>query len=46
MKFIYIGTGPRRIVGVVADMDDENLVPGAALTIYHPFGQIPDDAAE
>jgi putative ABC transport system permease protein len=45
MKFIYIGTGPRRVVGVVADVDDENLVPGAALTIYHPFGQIPDDAA-
>jgi len=45
MKFIFVGTGPRRIVGVVADVDDENLVPGAALTIYHPFGQIPDDAA-
>ena len=42
MKFIYIGTGPRRIVGVVADMDDEHLVPEAQLTIYHPFGQIPD----
>src|SRR5208337_1444760 len=45
MKFIFVGTGPRRIVGDVADVDDENLVPGAALTIYHPFGQIPDDAA-
>ena len=29
MKFIYVGTGPRRIVGVVADMDDEHLVPEA-----------------
>ena len=27
---------PRRIVGVVADVDDENVVPGPALTIYHP----------
>ncbi len=45
MKFIYIGTGPRRIVGVVADMDDDHLVPEAEQTIYHPFGQIPDDSA-
>ncbi|HZD30356.1 MAG TPA: ABC transporter permease, partial [Candidatus Angelobacter sp.] len=45
MKFIYIGTGPRRIVGVVADVDDEHLIPGPALTIYHPFGQIPDDTS-
>ena len=43
MKFIFVGTQPRRIVGVAADMDDEHLVPGPALTIYHPFGQIPDD---
>jgi len=39
MKFINMGTGPRRIVGVVADMDDENIVPGPAMNIYHPFGQ-------
>jgi putative ABC transport system permease protein len=45
MAFIYISTGPRRIVGVAADVDDEHVVPGAALTVYHPFGQIPDDAA-
>jgi putative ABC transport system permease protein len=45
MAFIYIRTGPRRIVGVAADVDDEHVVPGAALTVYHPFGQIPDDAA-
>ena len=31
----------RRIVGVVADVDDENVVPGQALTIYHPIQQIP-----
>jgi putative ABC transport system permease protein len=32
---------PRRIVGVVADVDDENVAPGQALTVYHPFQQIP-----
>jgi predicted permease len=40
MKFAPINLAPRRIVGVVADMDDENLVPGPALTVYHPFAQI------
>ena len=32
---------PRRIVGVVADVDDEHVVPAPALTIYHPFQQMP-----
>jgi putative ABC transport system permease protein len=45
MDFIYISKGPRRIVGVAADVDDEHVVPGAALTVYHPFGQVPDSAA-
>jgi hypothetical protein len=31
---------PRRIIGVVADVDDENVVPGPALTIYHPVQQL------
>jgi putative ABC transport system permease protein len=31
---------PRRIVGVVADVDDENVVPGEALTVYHPLRQM------
>ena len=31
---------PRRIVGVVADVDDENVVPGPALTVYHPVQQM------
>jgi putative ABC transport system permease protein len=39
MKFIDVSPQPRRIVGVVADVDDENVVPGPALTVYHPFGQ-------
>jgi ABC-type antimicrobial peptide transport system permease subunit len=37
--FIGVGKVPRRIVGVVADLDDENLVPGPVMTIYHPMEQ-------
>src|ERR1017187_3551151 len=39
MNFIDISAKPRRIVGVAADLDDEHVVPGAALNVYHPFGQ-------
>ncbi len=39
MKFIDVSTEGRRIVGIVADVDDENVVPGPAMTIYHPFEQ-------
>jgi predicted permease len=39
MKFIDVSTGPRRIVGVAADVDDENVVPGPAMTVYHPSDQ-------
>jgi putative ABC transport system permease protein len=39
MKFIDVSTGPRRIIGVAADVDDENIVPGPAMTVYHPFDQ-------
>ncbi len=39
MKFIDVSAEPRRIVGVAADIDDENIVPGPALTVYHPFEQ-------
>jgi predicted permease len=39
MKFIDVSPEPRRIIGVVGDVDDENVVPGPALTIYHPFEQ-------
>jgi putative ABC transport system permease protein len=38
-KFIGVSTGPRRIVGVAADVDDQNIVPGPAMTVYHPFEQ-------
>jgi predicted permease len=37
----YFGKpSPRRIVGIVADVDDENVVRGPALTVYHPLQQI------
>jgi predicted permease len=39
MKFIDVSTEGRRIVGIVADVDDENVVPGPAMTVYHPFEQ-------
>ena len=39
MKFIDIATTPRRIIGVSADIDDEHVVPGPLLTVYHPFEQ-------
>ena len=39
MKFIDVSPAPRRIVGVAADVDDENVVPGPALSIYHPLDQ-------
>jgi predicted permease len=39
MAFIDVSTGPRRIVGVTADVDDENVVPGPAMSVYHPVEQ-------
>jgi predicted permease len=39
MSFIEVSTGPRRVIGVVPDIDDEHLVPGPMLTVYHPFEQ-------
>ncbi|MGC2619861.1 MAG: ABC transporter permease, partial [Acidobacteriaceae bacterium] len=39
MKFIGISQTPRRIVGVVPDLDDENIIPEPAMTIYQPSDQ-------
>jgi len=39
MKFVGIATAPRRIVGIAADVDDENVSPGPAMTVYHPVSQ-------
>jgi predicted permease len=39
MKFIGISYDSRRIVGVVPDFDDENIIPNPAMTIYQPVDQ-------
>ena len=39
MKFIDVSTAPRRIVGIVADVDDESVVPGPVATVFHPLEQ-------
>lgn len=30
---------PRRIVGIVGDVDDESIASGPVMTVYHPFAQ-------
>ena len=39
MKFIGISMEPRRIIAVVPDFDDENIIPSPAKTIYQPVEQ-------
>jgi predicted permease len=39
LQFCSACGAPRRIVGVTADIDDENIVPGPAMTIYIPLSQ-------
>ena len=40
IKFIpNFSAEPLRIVGIAADLDDENIVPGPAMTVYHPLEQ-------
>jgi len=39
MKFIGISYEPRRIVGVVPDFDDENIIPSPGMTVYQPVDQ-------
>jgi predicted permease len=39
MKFIGISLEPRRIVGVVPDVDDENIIPSPAMMVYQPTDQ-------
>jgi predicted permease len=39
MKFIGISYEPRRIVGVVPDVDDENIIPSPGMTVYQPVDQ-------
>jgi predicted permease len=40
LKFGGLSPAPRRIVGVVADIDDENIVPGPAMTVYQSLAQV------
>jgi putative ABC transport system permease protein len=40
-QFIDVSNAPRRIVGVVADVDDQNVVPGPAMSVYEPVEQEP-----
>ena len=39
MKFVGISYEPRRIIAVVPDFDDENMIPAPAMTIYMPTHQ-------
>jgi putative ABC transport system permease protein len=39
MKFIGISPEQRRIVGVVADINDERIDGRSVMTVYHPFEQ-------
>ena len=41
IKYANISPDPSRIVGVVADVDDANIIPQRSLTIYQPFAQSP-----
>jgi predicted permease len=39
IKFIGISPENRRIIGVVPDIDDENIIPNPAMTVYQPVDQ-------
>ena len=39
MKFIGMSTESRRIIAVVPDVDDQNIIPSPAMTIYQPSSQ-------
>jgi putative ABC transport system permease protein len=39
IKFIDVSGDMRRIVGVAADVDDENIIPQPRMTVYHPLEQ-------
>ena len=39
IKFIGVSGGPRRIVGIAADIDDENIVASPSMVVYHPLDQ-------
>jgi len=39
IKFIGLSDAPRRIIGVVPDIDDENIIPAPMMTVYQPTDQ-------
>jgi putative ABC transport system permease protein len=39
IKYGSLSGAPRRIVGVAGDVDDENIVPGPAMTVYWALAQ-------
>ena len=41
IKFVGISAEPRRIIAVIPDFDDENIIPSPAMTIYEPIDQEP-----
>ncbi len=41
IKYGGISPQPRRIVGIVADLDDESIIPEPNMTVYQPFEQGP-----
>ena len=38
-RSIRLGTRTATVVGIAADVDDENIEPGALMLVYHPFEQ-------
>jgi putative ABC transport system permease protein len=41
LQFGGIGPAPRRIIGVIADLDDVDVVPVPMMTVYHPMMEEP-----
>jgi predicted permease len=39
LKFVGIAYTPRRIVGIVPDVDDENIIPQPSMMVYQPTDQ-------
>jgi putative ABC transport system permease protein len=39
IKFIGISDQPRRIIGVVPDLDDQSIIPSPMMTVYQPTEQ-------
>jgi predicted permease len=46
IKIAGISPAPRRIVGILPDVDDANIIPQPNMTIYTPFAQGPNLGAD